>query len=449
MVRRDEWKGLAVGLLAWALVAAQTGRAGEWQRAGATRTRTADARSGRSVIARQPAPPSEDDAPEPRSDSLTAPGEPVEIWEDEYPPVDYGCGSNFGCGVWYADFDLLLWWRSGQDIPALVTTSTDGTAQADAGVLGLPTTTVLLGNQEISDGNRVGGRVSVGTWFDPCQVNGVLARFYSLADDHATYGYSSSDYPILGRPFFNVTTSAEDARLVAYPGLSTGSIDVETRSDFVGGDVVLRLMLNQGACWRLDLIGGYQAARIDESIRIRDSLTSTATGGNIPFGTVVDVEDYFGTRNTYHAGVVGAIWEYDNGCGALSLRAAVGLGNMRQEVTVRGSTTTTAPGGPATTVDSGFLTQPSNIGNYVQDEFAVAPELSLRARWYLSDRVALTAGYTLLYYSQVARPGEQIDRSLNLTQVPGPIVGESRPAFQFHSGSLLLHGVQLGIRAEF
>ena len=436
----------ALAVTGWLAI---TAHGGEWKKASSSQGDQPQSTSRSAKVPSQPAPPPAEGSTMQPADSPSR-WDSQEMWEESYPPGPiYGPGLGLACGGWYADFEALFWWRSGQDIPALVTTSDDGTPQANAGVLGLPTTTVLLGNHKITDENRMGGRVSVGTWFDPYQVNGAVIRFFSLKDDQASYRYSTDDYSILGRPFFNVSTSAEDARLVGYPGISTGWIEVDARSDFAAGDVVLRMMLTQGNCWRLDLIGGYQMARIDESLRIRDELTSTDTAGNIPVGTRIAVEDYFATRNQYHAGVVGAIWEYDRGTGALSVRASVGLGNMREEVTIRGQTTTTPPAGVATTVDSGFLTQPSNIGTYVQNEFAAVPELAIRARWYLSDHLAISAGYNFIYYSKVVRPGEQIDRVLNLTQVPGPIVGDSRPAFSFQSGSLFLHGLTVGLHAEF
>jgi hypothetical protein len=59
-----------------------------------------------------------------------------------------------------------------------------------------------------------------------------------------------------------------------------------------------------------------------------------------------------------------------------------------------------------------------------------------------------TAGYDFLYWSRVARPGEQIDRSLNLTQSPvfgtGTLVGPACPAPLIDSTDYFVHGLNFG-----
>ncbi|MCE9524663.1 MAG: BBP7 family outer membrane beta-barrel protein, partial [Planctomycetales bacterium] len=79
----------------------------------------------------------------------------------EQPAGSAGCQGN--CG-WISDggceeeccypqttarLEYLMWWGRGQNIPALVTTSPNGTPQNEAGVLGFPNTTTLFGNQGI------------------------------------------------------------------------------------------------------------------------------------------------------------------------------------------------------------------------------------------------------------------------------------------------------------
>ena len=68
---------------------------------------------------------------------------------------------NDQVGRW-ARVDYLISWRRGTSTPALATTSTAGTPIEDAGVLGLSTTSNLLGNNRLNDEATPGIRVDFG-----------------------------------------------------------------------------------------------------------------------------------------------------------------------------------------------------------------------------------------------------------------------------------------------
>ena len=159
----------------------------------------------------------------------------------------------------WARMEYLLWWRSGQDLPPLVTTSPDGTPRATAGVLGFDTTAVLLGDETVGMDARPGGRVSVGTWLDAAGCHGVEGRFFSLGNSLVSYTADSDGSPILARPFLNGTAPA--SQLLAYPNFTTsGSVLVQGESDVLGGDVLYRWLAGQVGSTRLDFTIGYQFA---------------------------------------------------------------------------------------------------------------------------------------------------------------------------------------------
>ena len=86
-----------------------------------------------------------------------------------------GGGCSAACSdcyapTWYGQADLLIWWFKGNQVPALVTTSPDGTPRPQAGVLGQPGTEVLFGDTGIDDNYRPGLRLTVGRWLDECQM---------------------------------------------------------------------------------------------------------------------------------------------------------------------------------------------------------------------------------------------------------------------------------------
>jgi hypothetical protein len=62
----------------------------------------------------------------------------------------------------------------------------------------------------------------------------------------------------------------------------------------------------------------------------------------------------------------------------------------------------------------------------------------------------VSTGYTFIYFSQVARPGDQIDRNLNLTQLGGaPLVGAPLPQFPWVKTDFWAQGVNFGATMRF
>ena len=81
------------------------------------------------------------------------------------------CGS---CWTFWGSFEFLLWWRTGQNPPPLVTTSPSDAPAEQAGVLGFPDTDILYTTATQSNDARPGGRLTLGVWLDPCQFHGVV-----------------------------------------------------------------------------------------------------------------------------------------------------------------------------------------------------------------------------------------------------------------------------------
>ena len=73
------------------------------------------------------------------------------------------------------------------------------------------------------------------------------------------------------------------------------------------------------------------------------------------------------------------------------------------------------------------------------------PEIGFTLGYDLTSRLKATVGYTLLYWSNVARPGDQIDLNVDSRQFPPPHDGDVREAGirSAHVG-LLGPGSQLG-----
>lgn len=78
------------------------------------------------------------------------------------------------------------------------------------------------------------------------------------------------------------------------------------------------------------------------------------------------------------------------------------------------------------------------------------PELGITLGYDFTCRLRATFGYTFLYWSKVARPGEQIDTELNPSQFPpGTLVGAPHPQFVFHTSDFWAQGLNFGLEYRF
>lgn len=363
-----------------------------------------------------------------------------------------GCGdcvpAGLRCRGVYGGVEYVYGWTKGANAPALVTTSDDGTTQSDAGVLGLATTSILFGADEIADGGRSGGRATLGVNLSPYRNRRVEFVYAQLANADDSFAASSDSFTILARPFYDTTAAANDALLSAFPSFASGDVSVDASSEYRSYELMMR---QDACCYRganVELLFGYRAAELDDAISIDQSILAL-TGPTI--GDTTDVLDQFSTSNTFHGGQLGVTcnvatrrrWSCD-----CTIKTA--LGTTKQKARVNGSTTVTASGGGVSIAEGGLLTQASNIGEYSRDEFSAVSELGLTLRYKLRPSTSLSLGYNIVFWTDVVRAAEQIDTSVNTTQIPpGTLTGEARPAFAFDSTSFWAQGVRAGLESRF
>ena len=199
------------------------------------------------------------------------------------------------------------------------------------------------------------------------------------------------------------------------------------------------------------MIGGFQYLSLNENLVINENLTvlPTAPPPLVP-GSTIMATDRFETRNSFYGGQIGARAEWWRGAWFTNVSGQVALGDTHQEVHISGSTVFTNPGSAPIRQPGGLLALPTNIGNYSRDQFSVVPQVGLNVGRQLTNNIRVFAGYTVIYWSNVVRPGDQIDPVINPTQLPTPtgpgtLVGPARPAFSFHETGLLIHGINLGL----
>jgi putative beta barrel porin BBP7 len=418
----------------------------------------------------------------------------------------YPCQSDCTQGIRdrsYVRAEYLQWWLNGFDTPPLVTASNP----ADGGVLpneGIvpndnPSTRILYGGDELLDGSRSGGRIRLGTWLGRKRRWALEGDYLSLGSESASFsasGYNASngysgDGSFLSRPFFDFRPAnpglppydgpQENAEAV-YSNTIEGSVTVSSASDFQSAAILLRRRLccaegctaECGDCVdcstgvgcgdgvgtrplcsifglidrgtrKIDFLVGLRYARLDESLGILEDLEVYAqpNPADPPIGTTFEVSDLFSTSNDFAGGELGFLWQWQHQRWSFDLLSKLAIGNNRQKVAIRGYT---IQDNILPADDGGLLALTSNIGTYQRDEFSLLPELGLTLGYQLTPRLRLTTGYTVLYWMNVVRPGDQIDREINSTLLPGAgaVAIPQRPHFVYRNSNLRAQGIHLG-----
>jgi hypothetical protein len=372
--------------------------------------------------------------------------------------VGYKYGSSLAPGGGWFSADYILWQLDGDYVPPLVTSSPAGTPIVDAGVLGLPTTSILAGDDRIGDGWRSGFRLRGGVWLDCCQTIGIAGDYFNTGNDSYDYSRSQDPNTIVGRPFFNSETGEPDAQLVSVPNELDGTVTVRGSDNFQGAGIALQQNLLRccdpcgcGPFCSLDVLAGYRYYQLDSSLWINEQLT-VLPGTTQPLvpGTTISVHDQFDATNEFHGGEIGLVGRRGCSWWWVDGSAKLAIGSNRRTVTVSGQTINNVPGGGTAAFDGGLLTSSeTNIGRYTDTSTVVIPEFRLGVGAQLTCNIGVHAGYNVILWGDVARaashlpPGLAVDPR-NLPPVQGG--GGPEPAFPGITGSdLVAHGFDFGV----
>jgi hypothetical protein len=377
------------------------------------------------------------------SESFEMPAVPepaIEQWPGEEMLVyDTDCGKGAVacapacCKSLWVELEFLLWWREGRCFPPLVTTDNPGI---------LPAATVLFGGDQLAEQARPGGRLEAGWWMDNCQCLGVGGHYVAIGESSNRYAISSDQLSFIARPFFDAdpAVNAPDAQVIANLPDQTGALRLVTDSEFIAADAFVRCLIARRGFSRVDFLFGYQFGRINEGLVIETTSTNPAIG-------TLDVRDTILTRNEFHGGHFGLQGEFRRGCWGLEMLAKFAFGNVRQEALLSGATSNS-------TQNSGLLVQEeTNAGLHRRDDFSYMHDTGAKVFYYPTESVKVSLGYSLMFFSDVLRPGNQIDTAVDSRLFPTPPppapAGAVRPAFEFDPTHFYLHGLNLGLECRF
>ncbi len=365
----------------------------------------------------------------------------------------------------YAGAESLLWWFKGSPVPVpLLTTAADPNAMPVV-PFGDPNTTVLLGNQDLGTGGHWGGRFTAGYWIEDRHQIAFEGSYFFVANKTTVRTVSSDGQPgspILAVPFIDADAVAESSFVLAAPGNFAGSASLSLSSRLQGAGMQFAVQAYEGNNWHIEILAGARYFDLTENL----TYATASTGLSDPnTDLIVNTVDQFNMRNQFYGFQFGARGDYQIGRWTVWASASLALGDMSQTADYNGFANTNffngPTGGPFTGVPtqnlpgSGTFVQPSNLGSANRDEIAIAPEISVKVSYQLTQHLRLFAGYDFLYLSNVIRPGEQIDRSINLAQtVQNAIAGNpaapgTRPAAMLIGSDFWAQGVNLGLEFRY
>jgi hypothetical protein len=363
--------------------------------------------------------------------------------------------------------DYLLWWVRKGNVPPLVVTG----SQADAfpGALDQPGTRVLFGGDGLDYGTFNGLRLNLGGWLDQDRRFGLEAGGFAL--EHRTIRFSAqgdaNGQPFLATPFVNAVSGNPNVYFIsqnfADPNLTallTGSVGVFNSTSLWSWEISGVANVARNDVWTIDLLAGFRQTSLRENLTYITTASNIAPGGAALFeltpldpGLNVTTFDGFTTRNTFNGGQIGTRIDRHWGRLTLDLVGKLAMGSMHEVVNIQGQTTTNAPL-PVTQAVGGIYAQASNIGTYNRDAFAVIPEVGVNLGFQLTPSITARVGYTFLYLSNVARPGDQIDMRINVNRVPidpsfGTPGGPNQPAFNMRTTGFWAQGINFGLEFKF
>jgi hypothetical protein len=350
---------------------------------------------------------------------------------------------GFATGV-YGSAEYLLWWTKDSPVPVpLVTDDVFG-----------PGTRVLLGGDDVDLGHRNGARFTVGYQLDPDWAVEAVGFFLATGSDQRSVSASGlpGSQPLFV-PFIDATLPGENVSNLALPGAYSGTATQTIESHLWGIELnAARAVAGQGP-WRLELLGGFRYLRLGETLSFATS-SPDVLGGPVKVFQTVDV---FDATNDFYGLQLGLRGRYETGNFTMTGTVKVAAGVMHQGLDVSGSLRTnqfTIP--TVVTYAGGYFAQGTNIGSDSRNVAAVVPEAGVQVGYRVTRWLSLVAGYTFLYASNVLRPGEQVDRTINPTQspsfggpVPANLVGPARPRVNLDGSDFWAHGLSFGARVQF
>lgn len=383
------------------------------------------------------------------------PAAPVESFCDCAPAT--GC-----CPRIWGSVDYLLWWV--KDAPsnfALVTTGNPNLpgpvppgalSPLPPGAIGRPDTQVLFGGSNFNYGAFSGARVTLGGWLDQDGAIGLEVSGFLLEQRAINFGAAGngSGNPPLYLPGFQVLQNREGSYTIAEPRPTfgvTGNVNYTSTLRFWGTEANGALKLWQGSNGSLVFLGGFKNLNLDESISMSGDLNAFA------FDNTDQVGMGFSTRNNFYGGQIGLRGNWNQSKLSVDLTTMIALGVTHQSIGINGYDIQAGPGAVSPGYNPGFwYAAPTMLGTESRNEFSAVPTVQLKVGYNILPNLRATIGYDFIYWTDVVRPGDQINRNINSSQFAplgnGPPIGPISQRL-FNSSDFYSNGLSFGLELKF
>jgi hypothetical protein len=380
----------------------------------------------------------------------------------------------------YAEADYLFWWVKSAPLPIPIVTQSPLISEAEGLIPGV-TKTILYGAPWP---NGVGGssqqdfpafsgtRLTLGGWLDNARVFGVEASGFLLQSQSVGFSAASD---ATGAPRLNlvalnavtysagnasVTAGTEDGVPISVYQAIAGSITITNSLRLWGTGITGVFNLYRSSSWELNGVAGFRYLDLYEAFDLSASLMGfgnnslDTTHGVVNFaGESGTLADHFQTRNQFYGGTLGLKGRYTLGRWSIDASARVSLGASLDVLNVNGGyhDVNFPNSGQSSSGSEGFYAQPSNEGRTAQNKFAVAPEGQIKVGYALTSWMRFSAGYDLLYMTNVVRPVDQINRNLPVGQSfnQSNMVSSIYPMKEFNLTDFFANGLSFSLELRY
>jgi hypothetical protein len=384
----------------------------------------------------------------------------------------------------YGGVEYLLWWVKAA--PLSVPLVSTGSTSFKEGFLVNSTATVLYGapHSPASGGDDTqgfpafsGSRLTLGYWFDEEQHFGVEGSGFLLESRSAGYearGDSNGNFPAgssstgMRIPVYNdvpyspgggtdpetgasLVPKTEDGVPLSIPGDLTGGVKITNKLQFWGADVGGVINFYRTPAFELSGLAGIRYLNLYESFNLNADIEGLSTS-DLYSGQSGTVSDRFQTRNQFFGGNFGLRGRYITGPLSVEMSGRIALGDSHEVLNVNGFYTASNFKSQYASGPEGIFAQPANEGRTSSDRFAVVPEVQIKLGYALTARLRATISYDFLFYSNVVRPGDQINRNIpkgQTFQQDGTAASTSSPSKLFKTSEFFAHGVSVGFEYSF